>query len=85
MKQGQMTVTKAIRKFERLERLCCFLKLDEEERIRKMLEMFRPNIAIFIETGRQPMTVAKCYERALCAEFKLNQMKEKRARRCEVR
>ena len=67
LKQEQMTVTEAVRKFERLERLCHFLKLGERERIRKMLEMFYPDIAIFVKTGGQPITVVKCYERALRA------------------
>ena len=83
LKQEQMTVTEAVRKFERLERLCPFLKLGEGERIRRMLEMFRPDIAIFVETCRQPATVTECYERALRAEFRLNQMKEEKAKKCE--
>ena len=67
-----MTVTKAIKKFERLERLCSFLKLDEGERIRKMLEMFRPDITIFVEKGGQYTAMVECYKRALRADFKLN-------------
>ena len=73
-------MTKAIRKFERLERLCPFFKLDEEERIRKTLEMFHCDIAIFVEIGKQPTMVIECYERALRAWFKLNWMKEGKAR-----
>ena len=75
-----MTMTKAIKNFERL---CHFLKLDKEERIHKMLEMFCPDIAIFVETGGQPATVTECNERALCAEFRLNQMKEEKAKKHE--
>ena len=67
LKQGQMTVIEVIRKFEKLERLCAFRKLDGEERTCKILERFHPDITIFIETGGQPTTVARCYERALCA------------------
>ena len=81
LKQRQMTVIKAIKKFERLERLRAFPKLDEGERIRKMMEMFHPDITIFIEIGRQPTTMVECYEKVLCEEFKLNQMKEEKARR----
>ena len=73
-----MIVTKAIKKFERLERLCPFLKLDKEERICKTLEMFYCNIAIFVATSRQPTTMAKCYERALRAKSRLNQLKEEK-------
>ena len=80
LKQGQMTVAEIVRKFERLERLCQFLQLSEGERICRMLEMFRPEIAIFVETGGLPATMAECYVRALCAEFRLNQMKAEKLR-----
>ena len=62
-----MTVTEAIRRFERLEKLRPFCKLDGEERNREMLKRFHTDITIFVETGEQPTTVARCYERALCA------------------
>ena len=51
LKQEQITVIEAVSKFERLERLCPFLKLGEGDRIRSMLEMFRPDIAKFVEIG----------------------------------
>ena len=76
LKQGKMTVIVAIRNFERLERLCVFLKHDEEGRIRKMLERFHPDITIFVATSRQPTTMVECYEKALYVEFKLNWIKE---------
>ena len=57
----------AIRKFEKLERLCAFLEFDEEGRIRERLERFHPDITIFVETGGQPTIVARCYERAFHA------------------
>ena len=54
-------------KVRKVREVMCFLKLNEEERICKMMEMFCLDITIFIETGGQPTTVARCYERALCA------------------
>ena len=39
---------KAIRRFERLEKLRPFCKLDGDERVRKMLEMFHTDIAVFV-------------------------------------
>ena len=75
-----MTVAETVRKFERLEGLCQFLQLSEEGRIRRMLEMFRPEIAIFTETGGLPATMAECYEGALCAEFRLNEIKAEKLR-----
>ena len=85
LKQAKMSVAETIRKFERLERLCQFLQLSEWERICRMLETFRLEIAIFVETGGLTATMVECYERALCAEFRLNQIKEDKARRCEDR
>ena len=67
LKQGQMTVTEVIRKFEKLERLCAFRKLDGEEITRKILERFHPDITIFVEIGGQSTTMDICYERALHA------------------
>ena len=61
LKQGQITVVETVRKFERLERLCQFLQLGEGERVRKMLKTFRPEIAIFVETGGLSTTVAEYY------------------------
>ena len=77
-----MIVTKAVRKFERL---FSFLKVNEGERIHKMLEMFHPDIAIFVETDGQPTTMAECYNRALLIEFRLNQIKEEKTMRHETR
>ncbi|KAL5583600.1 hypothetical protein UlMin_016042 [Ulmus minor] len=42
IKQGNMSVTEAVRKFDQLARLCPYLVPTEEERVRRMLEMFRP-------------------------------------------
>lgn len=60
-------MTKAVRNFESL---CSFLKVDEEEKIHKMLEMFHPDIAIFVETGGQPTTMAEFYNSALLTDFR---------------
>ena len=40
LKQGRMTIIEAVRKFERLKILCHFLKLDEGEKIHRMLKCF---------------------------------------------
>ncbi|KAL5554939.1 hypothetical protein UlMin_037175 [Ulmus minor] len=39
IKQGSMSVTEAVRKFDQLARLCPYLVPTEEERVRRMLEM----------------------------------------------
>ncbi|KAL5574595.1 hypothetical protein UlMin_016294 [Ulmus minor] len=42
IKQGSMSVTEVVRKFDQLARFCPYLVPNEEERVRRMLEMFRP-------------------------------------------
>ena len=72
LKQGNMTVVEAVRKFEQLFRLCPFLVNTEEERLRRMMDIFWSDIALAIESGGSPpTTVAKCVERAICVEYRL--------------
>ncbi|KAL5577023.1 hypothetical protein UlMin_018722 [Ulmus minor] len=86
LKQGNMTVIEAVTKFEQLARLCPFLVATEEERTRKMMDMFCPDIALAIESGGSPpVSVAECVERALRVEYRLAQLKEERARKFEAR
>ncbi|KAL5570666.1 hypothetical protein UlMin_027241 [Ulmus minor] len=86
IKQGSMSVTEAVRKFDQLARLCPYLVPAEEERVRRMLEMFRPELAVVIDSGdNPPTTVAECVDRALRAEYRLAQAKEERNRIFEAR
>ncbi|KAL5546500.1 hypothetical protein UlMin_006187 [Ulmus minor] len=86
LKQGNMTVIEAVTKFEQLARLCPSLVATEEERTRKMMDMFCPDIALAIESGGSPLvSVAECVERALKVEYRLAQLKEERARKFEAR
>ena len=86
IKQGSMSVTEAVRKFDQLARLCPYLVPTEEERVRRMLEMFRPELAVVIDSGdNPPTTVAECVDRALRAEYRLAQAKEERNRIFEAR
>ena len=81
LKQENMTVAEAVDKFERLARLCPYLVPKEEQQTKRMLEMFRPNIALAIESGRdQPTTTTYCIERAFRAEHRLNQLREMKNR-----
>ena len=58
-----MMVVEAVSKFEQLSHLCPFLVRTEEERLRWMMDTFRPEIALAIESGGiPPTTVAKCVE-----------------------
>ena len=81
LKQGSMTVMEAVKKFEQLCRLCPFLANTEEERLRRMMNMFRLEIALAIESGGgPPTTVADYVDRAIRVEYRLAQLKEERAR-----
>ena len=81
-----MTVVEAVSKFEKLSYLCPFLVKTEKEMLRRMMDMFRPEIALAIESGGSPPTiVAKCVERAICIEYRLAQLKEERAWNFEAR
>ena len=86
LKQGTMTVTVAVRKFNQLARLCPHLVPTESERVRRMMGMFRPELALAIDSGSHPpSTVADCLERAMRAEYHLVQVKEERDRYIKAR
>ena len=77
LKQENMTVAKAVKKFERLARIFSYLVPTEEQRTKRMLEMFLPDISLAIESeGDQPITITDCVEQAFRAEHYLNQLKE---------
>ena len=80
MKQGSMTVLEAVKKFEQLARLCPELIPDEATKVRRMMKMFRTDIAKQVSAGSAPPTqVSDCISRALRAEYWINQDKEARA------
>ena len=67
-----MSVVEAVRKFEQLSRLCPFLVNTEEQRLRRIMDMFCPDIALSIESGGSPpTTIEKCVERVIHIEYKL--------------
>ena len=52
----------------------------EEERVRRMMKMFKPELAMEIGSGTEPpLIVVDCMARALRAEYRLAQVKEERA------
>ncbi|KAL5560395.1 hypothetical protein UlMin_036606 [Ulmus minor] len=72
------------KKFECLAKLCPYLVPTEEQRVKRMLEMFRPDISLSVEGGSDPpTTTTDCVERAYRAEHRLNQLKEMRNRMYE--
>ena len=51
-----------------------------------MMDMFRPDIALAIESGGSPpTTVAKCIEMAIREEYRLAWLKKERAQNFEAR
>ena len=56
-----MIVAKAVKKFERLAKLCPYLVPTEEQRVKQMLEMFRPDISLSVEGGGDPMKNHRCF------------------------
>ncbi|KAK6124728.1 hypothetical protein DH2020_041529 [Rehmannia glutinosa] len=75
-RQGDLPVEEAVRNFNRLARLCPELVREEKERVRLMLKMFRPEIALNVTSGvNRPQTAEECLSSALIAEHYLNNMK----------
>ncbi|GMN53979.1 hypothetical protein TIFTF001_023112 [Ficus carica] len=77
MKQGSMTVLEAVKKFEQLAHLCPELVPNEMEKVRRMMKMFRTDIAKQVSAGSSPPTlVADCISQAIRAEYWINQDRE---------
>ncbi|GMN63829.1 hypothetical protein TIFTF001_032890 [Ficus carica] len=75
-----MTVMDAVKKFEQLARLCPELVPNETEKVRRMMNMFRTDIAKQVSIGSSPPTmISDCVSRAIRAEYWINQDKEARA------
>ncbi|KAL5560127.1 hypothetical protein UlMin_036338 [Ulmus minor] len=75
IQQGNMTVDEAVLRFDRLARLCSHLVPTDKERTRRLIAMFRPEIANTVTSGAMgPESSAECIERAQRSEFNL--MKE---------
>ncbi|GMN25975.1 hypothetical protein TIFTF001_043948 [Ficus carica] len=86
MKQGSMTVLEAVKKFEQLARLFLELIPNETEKVRRMMKMFRTNIAKQVSAGSSPPTlVSDCISRTIRAEYWINQDKETRAQIFKVK
>ncbi|GMN66968.1 hypothetical protein TIFTF001_036032 [Ficus carica] len=77
MRQGSMTVIEAVKKFEQLARLCPELIPNEIEKVRRMMKMFRADIAKQASVGSSPPTlVSDCISHAIRAEYWINHDKE---------
>ncbi|GMN26242.1 hypothetical protein TIFTF001_043972 [Ficus carica] len=80
LQQGSMTVMEAVQKFEQLARMCPELVQTEKEKVRRMIKMFRTDIAKQVSAGDNlPTLVSDCVSRAIRAEYWINRDKEARA------
>ncbi|GMN24879.1 hypothetical protein TIFTF001_050351 [Ficus carica] len=80
-RQGNLSVAEAVQKFEQLARLCPHIFSSERDKVRKMMKMFRSDLAVVINSGQYPpTTVADCVSRAVRAEYWVGQNREQRAK-----
>ncbi|GMN30537.1 hypothetical protein TIFTF001_041475 [Ficus carica] len=80
LQQGSMTVMEAVQKFEQLARMCPELVQTKKEKVRRMMKMFRTDIAKQVSAGDNlPTLVFDCVSRAIRAEYWINRDKEARA------
>ena len=80
-RQDNLSVAEAVKKFEQLARFCPHLIISERDKVRRMMKMFRSDLAIVISSGPYPpTTVAECVSRAIRAEYWVGQNKEQRAK-----
>lgn len=68
-----------MKKFKQLARLCPNLVTPERDKVKKMLKMFRSDLAVMINSGSYlSMIVANCVSRAIRAEYWVRQDREHR-------
>ncbi|GMN19979.1 hypothetical protein TIFTF001_042956 [Ficus carica] len=79
-RQGSMIVMEAVKKFEQLASLCPELVPNETKNVRRMMKMFRTDIAKQVSAGSSlPTLVSDSISRVIRAEYWINQDKEARA------
>ena len=78
-RQGNLSVEEAVKKFNRLTRLCPELVSTEKERVRLMLKMLRPEIARNVAGGiHRPQTTEELVSSALTTEHYQNSIKQQK-------
>ncbi|GMN51897.1 hypothetical protein TIFTF001_021054 [Ficus carica] len=60
-RQGNLSVTKAVMRFNQLKHLCPHMVPNEEERLRRMIRMLRPEITVIVDSGTAPPTTTAEY------------------------
>ncbi|GMN65393.1 hypothetical protein TIFTF001_034469 [Ficus carica] len=75
-RQGNLSVAEAVKKFEQLARFCPHLIISESDKVRKMMRMFRSDLAVVISSGPYPpTTIAECVSWAIRAEIRQDHAK----------
>ena len=78
-RQGDLSVDEAMKKFNRLARLCPELVSTERERVRLMLKMLRPEIVLNVAGGiNRPQTAEELISSALITEHYLNSINKQK-------
>ncbi|KAK6146375.1 hypothetical protein DH2020_020244 [Rehmannia glutinosa] len=76
LRQGDMTVIDVVTKFDQLARLCPGMVRDEEVRVRRLIKVLRPEIAVIVDGASPPNTQAELVKGALHAEYHLQKNKK---------
>ncbi|GMN19321.1 hypothetical protein TIFTF001_046937 [Ficus carica] len=80
-RQGNLSVAKAVKKFEQLARLCPHLISFERDKVKRMMRMFHSDLAVVISSGPYPpITVAECVSRAIRTEYWVGQNREQQVK-----
>ncbi|GMN68597.1 hypothetical protein TIFTF001_037650 [Ficus carica] len=80
-RQDNLSVAEAVKNFEQLARFCPHLIISEKDKVRRMMRMFRSDLAVVISSGPYPpTTVAECVSRAIRAEYWVGQNREQWAK-----
>lgn len=75
-----MAVSETVTKFIQLVRLCPSLVPKEEERVKRLMDVLRLEIALAIDNvSKSPTTMVDCIARAIRTKYRQAHMKEDRA------
>ena len=75
LRQGDMTVTDVVAKFDQLARLCPGMVSDEGERVRRLIRALRPDIVAIVDGASPPRTQEQDVMRAQRAEYHLSKLR----------
>ncbi|KAL5537990.1 hypothetical protein UlMin_046171 [Ulmus minor] len=75
LQQGNLSVDEVVRQFDQLARFCPHLVSTDNDRTRRLISVFRPEIANTVDAGTSgPQSYADCIERAQRAEYHLSKV-----------